>query len=268
MEGAQGVLLDIDAGTYPYVTSSNASPGGAYTGCMGIPKIDNIIGVMKAGYITRVGGGPFPTELGGKKSETYCEDKIRNLKFELDLYKIPFTEINGKIKYDHNHGKILELLKSEDSFLKGIGLRLAGEEYGATTGRPRRTGWQDLVATAYSLTVSGSVVDHNKISLVLTKLDVSDNLDYLDVCVGYEIDINKVGNSAQTDVFPSDKRTLLESNPIYERLNGWNQSIRQVRKYSDLPKNARSYVEFLERRFTVPVIMIGTGPDRTETIRM
>lgn len=262
LEGAQGVLLDIDAGTYPYVTSSNSSPGGAYTGCMGIPKIDNVIGVMKAGYITRVGGGPFPTELGGKQSETYCEEKSHNLKFELDLYGVPFTENNGKIKYDHNHEKILELMKSENPFLKGIGLRLAGEEYGATTGRPRRTGWQDLVATAYSLAVSGSVVSPDKKSLFLTKLDVSDNFEYLDVCVGYDID------GVQTDVFPSDVKTLVKSKPVYERLKGWNEGIREVKKYSDLPRNGRNYVGFLERKLSVPVIMIGNGPDRTEIIRM
>jgi adenylosuccinate synthase len=263
LEGAQGALLDIDAGTYPYVTSSNPSPGGAYNGCSGIPRIDKAIGVMKAGYVTRVGSGPFPTELGGRKSEDYCDDKNHVLIYELESYGIPFTvENRNNVKYDHHHKRIIELMNSDDAFLKGIGMRLFGEEYGATTGRPRRTGCQDLVATAYSLLFSGNVVNHENISLALTKLDVSDVLPHIDICTGYMID------GVETDLFPSDEITLRRCEPIYEELSGWKEDIRGIKKYSQLPKNARAYVEKLERKLSVRAMLIGTGPDRTEIIKL
>jgi adenylosuccinate synthase len=203
IEGAQGAMLDIDHGTYPYVTSSNATIGGACTG-LGIPPkaIHGVLGVAKA-YTTRVGEGPLPTEL---------------------------------------HGEI------------GNRLRESGQEYGASTGRPRRCGWYDAVAVRYAVRING--ID----ALALTKLDVLDGLDTIDICTGY-----RVGDRVLTE-FPSDPRAVNEASPVYESWPGWSAPTRGVRTYSQLPEGARRYVARLEEVSGVPVGIISTGSDRLETI--
>ncbi len=204
-EGAQGALLDVDFGTYPYVTSSHPTAGGACTG-LGIPPmaITKVIGVTKA-YSTRVGNGPFPTEL-------------------------------------------------DDA--EGQSLRKNGNEYGATTGRPRRCGWLDLVALRYAVEVNGVT------ELSLTKLDVLSGLDRIRVCTGYRIGRERVGH------FANDARALREATPIYDTLPGWSERIRGARAYSALPEPARNLVQYIASGTGVRIAMVSTGPKRSETIRV
>jgi adenylosuccinate synthase len=203
IEGAQGAMLDIDHGTYPYVTSSNATIGGACTG-LGIPPkaIHGVLGVAKA-YTTRVGEGPLPTEL---------------------------------------HGEI------------GNRLRESGQEYGASTGRPRRCGWYDAVAVRYAVRING--ID----ALALTKLDVLDGLDTIEICTGY-----RVGDRILTE-FPSDPHAITDGSPVYESWPGWSAPTKGLKTYAQLPVEAKKYVARLEEVSGVPVGIISTGSDRHETI--
>lgn len=204
VEGAQGSLLDVDHGTYPYVTASNASVCGASAGTGLSPRrIDRVIGVLKA-YTTRVGEGPFPTEL---------DDQV------------------------------------------GRQLQQNGKEFGTTTGRPRRCGWLDLVACRY--TTSLNQVD----VIALTKLDVLSDINPLKVCMGY----NHRGETSEG--FPADPAVLEEAEPILEELPGWQDSIRSCRSFSDLPREAKDYVRFVEDALKVKVELICIGPERQETIR-
>jgi adenylosuccinate synthase len=202
-EGAQGALLDIDHGTFPYVTSSSPTAGGACTGS-GVPptSIDGVIGVLKA-YTTRVGGGPFATELLDSTGEQ---------------------------------------------------LRDRGNEFGTTTGRPRRCGWLDLVAAGHARMLSG--VD----CIALTKLDVLDGLEEIKVCTGYRLD----GEVLTT--FPPSLELLENVEPRYESLPGWSQSTVGTLEFSALPKAAQQYISFVEERLSAPVGIVSTGPRREETI--
>jgi adenylosuccinate synthase len=203
MEGAQGSLLDIDHGTYPFVTSSNSSGVGISAGS-GVPArwIRRVIGVAKA-YSTRVGGGPFPTEL-------HCEtgEKIRKL----------------------------------------------GNEYGTTTGRPRRCGWFDAVAVRYAARLSG--VD----TLAMMMMDVLGHFDQIQVCVAYEIDGQTV------DRFPCDAEDLRRAKPIWETLPGWNRDVTGVRRMEDMPDQAVDYLNRIGQLIGVPVGIVSVGPDREQTI--
>ncbi|WP_086930339.1 adenylosuccinate synthase [Agarilytica rhodophyticola] len=202
-EGAQGSLLDIDHGTYPYVTSSNTTAGGTATGSgFGPLYLDYILGITKA-YTTRVGSGPFPTEL------------------------------------DCNVGEHL-----------GV----KGNEFGATTGRKRRTGWFDAVAVKHAVRINSMS------GICLTKLDVMDGLDEVKICVGYT---NAQGQAVGV---PCDAEGWEEIQPVYEVLPGWNASTFGVKSLDDLPDTALSYIEKIEELVGVPVDIISTGPDRMETI--
>src|SRR6187431_331192 len=203
IEGAQGAMLDIDHGTYPYVTSSNATIGGACTG-LGIPPraINGVLGVAKA-YLTRVGEGPFPTELFGEMGDR---------------------------------------------------LRETGMEYGASTGRPRRCGWYDAVAIRYAVRING--ID----SIALTKLDVLDGLETIEICTGY-----KIGDRTVTE-FPSDLNSCGPITPIYESWPGWTAPTKGAKSYSQLPAEAQRYIKRLEDVSGVPVGLVSTGSDRNETI--
>ncbi len=202
-EGAQGTLLDIDHGTFPFVTSSNASAGGVCTG-LGVPPkaVGTVLGVVKA-YTTRVGEGPLPTELLGEM---------------------------------------------------GNRLRESGQEYGASTGRPRRCGWYDAVAVRFSARVSG--ID----ALALTKLDVLDGIESISLCTGYRCD------GRVLDDFPADLKLLAGCEPIYEEMPGWTEPTRGAQSYDQLPKAAQAYVRRLEEVTGVPAAIISTGSDREETI--
>ena len=210
-EGAQGVMLDVDYGTYPYVTSSNTGVGGVITGSgLSHKQLGEIIGVVKA-YTTRVGGGPFPVELPDG------------------------TDAAGKLA-------------------KGEEIRQRGGEFGATTGRPRRCGWLDLVAVKFACRLNG--VD----SIALTKLDILDPEPELPVCIAYELD------GVQIDTVPARLTDLARVKPIYQVLPGWKSSTSGVQHWSDLPPAAQSYVAFIERTTGVPVKWIGTGPGREATV--
>jgi adenylosuccinate synthase len=204
-EGAQGTMLDIDHGTYPFVTSSSATAGGACTGTgVGPTAIGTVISVTKA-YVTRVGEGPFPSEI---------------------------HEAAG----DH--------------------LRARGNEYGAVTGRPRRCGWLDIPLLRYSNQINGAEW------LVVTKLDVLDELEEIPICIGYEID-GKV-----TDEIPADVQGLQSIRPRYANLKGWRQSTEGITEFDKLPEAARTYLRFQERESGARVGMISTGADRSHTILM
>jgi adenylosuccinate synthase len=202
-EGAQGALLDVDHGTYPFVTSSNPTSGGACTG-LGIPPtaVKNIIGIVKA-YSTRVGNGPFPTE-----------------------------------------------------YTDGIGerLRTVGHEFGATTGRPRRCGWLDMVSLKYSLEINGVK------EIALTKLDVLDDFEEIKICTGY-----KTGSRTLTS-FPSDLQTLERVVPVYRSYRGWKQKISAATIYRQVPKHAQQYIEAIEKLSGVPVTIVSVGARRDQTI--
>jgi len=202
-EGAQGTLLDIDFGTYPFVTSSNATAGGACVGT-GIPphRVDRVVGVMKA-YTTRVGEGPFPTEL-----------------FD-----------------DH-----------------GLLLRETGREFGATTGRPRRCGWFDAVATRYAVMVNG--IDE----LAVTKLDVLDALPKIKVCVAY-----KAGKKVYETV-PNDIDTLPQCKPVYQEFDGWQTSTKCAQDFEQLPKRARMYLQKVAQLSGAKLGIVSVGAKRAETI--
>jgi adenylosuccinate synthase len=202
-EGAQGTMLDIDHGTYPYVTSSNASIGGVCTGLgVGPRAIGAVMGVVKA-YTTRVGEGPLPTELTG---------------------------------------------------VMGDRLRDSGNEYGAVTGRPRRCGWYDAVAVRYGVRING--LD----ALALTKLDVLDGLDRIEICTAY-----RCGSKTLTE-FPSDLAQLAACQPVYESMPGWSTPTKGVRQFSELPENARRYIARLEEISGVPAVIVSTGSERDDTI--
>ena len=202
-EGAQGALLDVDHGTYPYVTSSNPTSGGACTG-LGIPPtaVSDIVGIVKA-YCTRVGNGPFPTEL-------------------LDA--------------------------------TGERLRTIGQEFGATTGRPRRCGWFDAVALRYSAMINGIT------RIAITKLDVLDTFEEIKICVGYEVKGKRLKS------FPTDLTTLERITPVFESFPGWKEPISSVRSYADLPSDARRYVEALGGLTGTSVWLVSVGARRDQTV--
>ncbi len=202
-EGAQGTMLDIDHGTYPFVTSSSATAGGAATGTgVGPTAIGTVIAVTKA-YVTRVGGGPFPTEI---------HDPIG----------------------DH--------------------LRARGNEYGAVTGRPRRCGWLDIPLLRYSNQVNGAEW------LVVTKMDVLDELEEIPICIGYEI------NGKITDEIPADVHGLESIKPQYTTLKGWRESTEGITNFEKLPRAAQEYLRFQERESGAKIGMVSTGPDRNQTM--
>jgi len=202
-EGAQGTMLDIDHGTYPFVTSSSATAGGAATGTgVGPTAIGTVVSVTKA-YVTRVGEGPFPTEI---------------------------------------HDAV------------GAELQARGHEFGAVTGRPRRCGWLDMPLLRYSNQVNGAEW------LVVTKMDVMDELDEIPVCVGYEI------NGKVTDEIPADVQGLEQIKPRYTTLKGWRQSTEGITEFDKLPEAAQEYLRFQERESGAKIGMVSTGPDREQTM--
>ncbi len=201
-EGAQGSLLDIDFGTYPYVTSSNTTAAGACTGLGVSPNsIKEVFGIFKA-YTTRVGSGPFPTEL-----------------FDSD----------------------------------GERMSKIGNEFGATTGRPRRCGWLDLVALKYSCKINGVT------KLMMMKSDVLSGFNSIKVCTSYEYRGSNI-NYLPYDISDSSLK------PIYEEFNGWGEDITKIREFKDLPINLKKYISYLEKELEIPITIVSVGPDRTETI--
>ena len=206
-EGAQGVMLDIDWGTYPFVTSSSPIAGGAATGTgFGVQQINEVIGISKA-YITRVGEGPFVTELDN---------------------------------------------------LAGNRIRTIGQEFGTTTGRPRRCGWFDAVVARYAVQVSGLT------SMAITKLDVFDAFDQIQLCTSYK----DTRNGKIYNYYPTNVNTHQYLEPVYETFSGWNSNITAVKKFKDLPKDAQLYIKRIEELIGIPVSYVSVGPDREQTIIM
>jgi adenylosuccinate synthase len=202
-EGAQGTLLDLDHGTYPYVTSSNPVAGGACVGTgLGPTMIDRVIGVSKA-YTTRVGEGPFPTELQGELGELLCD---------------------------------------------------RGAEFGTTTGRKRRCGWFDAVIGRYAVRINGMDC------IAITKLDVLDELEEINVCIAYEID------GERCEHFPTSARQFARCRPIYKTLPGWQVSTSDCRTLEDLPQQALDYLKFLAELMEVPIAIVSLGASRDQTI--
>ena len=210
-EGAQGTLLDIDHGTYPFVTSSNCVAGAAAAGAgVGPQKLHYILGITKA-YFTRVGSGPFPSEL-----------------------------------YDADNPQRQEAV--------GLTLANVGKEFGSVTGRPRRTGWLDAAALRRSIQINGVS------GLCITKLDVLDGLDEVNLCVGYKIDGKSV------DLLPRGAAEVARCVPVYETFGGWKESTIGITQWDQLPANARAYLSRVQEVAGVPIDMVSTGPDRDETI--
>lgn len=202
-EGAQGTLLDVDHGTYPYVTSSSTCSGGACTGTGVSPReIHEVIGISKA-YATRVGSGPFPTELLDETGEM---------------------------------------------------LRKAGNEFGSTTGRPRRCGWFDALVARYAVRINGLS------GIAITKLDVLSGLETIKVCTGYEY------QGKMLDEIPASLEVMEQCTPVYEELPGWSEDITGAKSLEDLPENARKYVTRVEELSGAPVVLVSVGPRRSETI--
>jgi adenylosuccinate synthase len=249
LEGAQGMLLSIEFGTYPYCTSSDCSLNGTATG-VGLPaRIVHPLNIVKFPYMTRVGAGPFPTELGGSRSEEYCANAEHNIRFELNKYKIPFEEKEGFVSYDHHHPNITSLMNSKDTFEQGIGIRLAGEEYGATTGRPRRTGWTDLVALKYAMGLNGP-------DLILTKPDVLQGADKFKLAIAYE----------GLNTFTRDSDALRKINPVYVSVKGFDQDISQITDAKDLPEGIIEAVGHIMRYAKGFIKIISTGPEQHQNI--
>lgn len=204
-EGAQGTMLDVDLGTYPFATSSNTTAGGAFTGLgIGPRMVDEVVGIVKA-YTTRVGAGPFPTELIDETGEA---------------------------------------------------LRRNGDEFGATTGRPRRCGWLDLVSLRHAMRING--VD----SVAITKLDVLDSMDEIKVCVAYEL------NGEKLSEVPLDMSELNHVKPIYKTFPGWDTTTTGKTTFEELPENARKYLNFVVEDLDVKICIISTGAKRAETIKV
>ena len=200
-EGAQGTMLDVDFGSYPFVTSSSTTCAGVCTGLGVAPtKIGKVYGIFKA-YCTRVGSGPFPTELNDETGEE---------------------------------------------------LRRKGFEFGATTGRPRRTGWLDLPALKYAIMIDGVT------ELIMMKADVLDSFETIKVCTGYKVD------GVETDQVPYD--TYAEIEPIYKEFKGWKKDLSQITREEELPFEFMNYVRFIEKELNVPISVISLGPDRVQTI--
>ena len=202
-EGAQGSLLDIDFGTYPYVTSSNTSSGQIFSGTgFGIKDNHNVLGITKA-YTTRVGSGPFVTELKNEIGDHFVEK---------------------------------------------------GKEFGTVTKRKRRCGWFDAVLVGQSIAING-ITD-----VVITKLDVLDEIEEIKVCVGYEVNKKKYNH------LPFDEKIQEQLEPIYETITGWQTSTFGLTSWNDLPKKAKDYIEFLESKIEKNISIVSTGPDRVHTI--
>ncbi|NIM47045.1 MAG: adenylosuccinate synthase [Candidatus Aenigmarchaeota archaeon] len=233
-EGAQGTLLDIDHGTYPYVTSSNPIAGGICTGVGISPKrIDRIIGVAKA-YVTRVGKGPFPTELG-----TYEKTKAEGRWEEIEP------------NFEEQLEDALKRANGGNKYYQGKYMRLQGREYGTTTGRARRCGWFDSVAARHSCMIN------KPDEIALTKLDVLSGLRELKICTAYRKDGELI------ERFPVE---LEGCKPVYGTFGGWEEDITQIRDFNELPKNAQTYVSILELYLKAPITMIGVGPEREQII--
>lgn len=248
-EGAQGDLLSIKHGSYPYVTSSDCSAAGLAEG-MGLEKKDiNLsLGIVKGFYMTRVGHGPFPTELGGEKSEQVCNSGFMNSNQEFLLY--------GKAS-----------INDPDEFTQSVALRQAGKEYGATTGRPRRVGWLDLPLLRYTL-------GFNEKDIIFTKLDVLNDFDTIKVCNEYVYEGPTYHLGSEHQIKKGDHirvalpaaEVLRWCKPVYTVFPGWKCDLSDCSEYEDLPQELRDVIDFIVRETQIRPRIISIGADRNQTI--
>jgi len=253
LEGAQGLLLSIEHGTYPYVTSSDCSLNGTASGVgLSARMVDLPLGIVKFPFMTRVGGGPFPTELGGRKSEDYCAEKGHTKVDELTQYEIPHQVIDGKVLYDKADPKILKMMNSEDEFIGGIGIRLAAGEYGATTGRPRRIGWTDAVSARYAVEINGPF-------MILTKPDSISGIEQFKICYGYKEE------DKTTETFSRNEGFLRKVSPDLQLYDGY-KDIKGIRNFSRLPTSIKQSIKDFEAFTVGRAVIVSTGDDREDTI--
>jgi len=245
IEGAQGLFLSIEHGTYPYVTSSDPSINGTASGVgLNAQDVDLTLGIIKFPFMTRVGAGPFPSELGGQKSEDYCAEGLEHdINYELK------THLGGG---DNKKEKITELMNSQDEFLQGVGIRLAAGEYGATTKRPRRTGWTDAVLAKYARKINGP-------HFIFTKVDSLAGAKKFGICYGH-----KLNGSTITDYDPNGK-FLKQIKPEIKFYEGYSD-ISKIRDFKDLPEGLKQAIQDFEQFTGGKVKIISVGPDRDETI--
>lgn len=248
LEGAQGLLLSVDYGTYPYVTSSDCSVSGLAKG-VGISEknIDLTLGIVKAFYMTRVGEGAFPTEIGGEDSAEWCGRKGVTKNLEKESF------VGGSVN-------------NNNEFEQGIAVRLAGNEYGATTGRPRRVGWLDLPLLRHAIKYNGQ-------NIILTKLDVLNECEVIKVCDEYKYTGHtyfsgqrtiKAGEIIKTAI-PSAE-VLKYCQPVYKEFGGWKKDITGIRSWQDLPKKLKELCQYVSASTDTNIRILSVGPDRNETI--
>jgi len=251
-EGAQGNLLSIDCGTYPFVTGSDCSMNGLAKG-MGLnslldPATCFSLGILKFPYMTRVGAGSFPEEMGSKKSDEWCNGGLANREKEKEMY--------GQAS-----------VNDPDEFIQGIGFRQVGGEYGATTQRPRRTGW-------ISLPLLRHVLQFNRPDVSLMKLDVADDCETIKICDAYEYQGPVYNYGSQRTLRPGDKfhvaipaaEVLQHCQPIYKSFPGWCQSLAGCSKSGDLPRELKNIIKFVIDRTGIRPRIVSIGPDRKQTL--
>ncbi len=277
LEGAQGTLLSIEHGVKPYVTSSDSSINGTAGGVgLSAKAVDLVLGIVKFPFMTRVGGGPFVTELGGKESEEYCAagvdhdvfyevntylsgnfdlNEIKQLRERGDISEITKLTKQARLYVRNNMDKIAELMNSDNEFIQGVGIRLAADEYGATTQRPRRIGWTDAVAARYAIGINAPL------KVVLTKPDSVVGVNSFEVCFGHNYGEGKASDRFSRRV--SDQRNAV---PILRHYKGFGDEIRSAESFSDLPAQFHTAIEDFEGYTEAKVAMISTGPDKESTI--
>ncbi len=251
LEGAQGTLLSIDYGTTFYQTSSDSSIEGLAKGCcLKVSDIDKVLGIVKGPYMSRVGNGPFPSELGAEQSEIYCHDPKHNAESEKALN----IDIKEAINY------------YDDELIQGLAVRMKGKEYGATTGRARRIGWLDLVALKHSININGP-------NIVLTKFDVMSGVKTIKLCTAYEYlgkPVFYAGRTIKTGErltkFIRESEILSQCRPIYNEFPGWDKDISKIRRVSDLPDEIIDILLFIQIETGAKIVILSVGPSSEDTI--
>jgi adenylosuccinate synthase len=248
LEGAQGLMLSVDFGSYPFVTSSDCSAQGLVHGVgLSDRNLELTLQIVKAFYMTRVGGGPFPTEIGGQASAEHCG-------------KDGMTEAGESLLYPNAS------VNDVNELVQGVAIRQTGIEYGATTGRPRRTGWLDLPVLRYAIRINGP-------NVVFTKLDVLSDCDTIKICEGYayegpdyRLGNRIIRNGALILVAMPQSEILEYCQPIYKEFPGWKSDIRGARTEAELPVNLRKIINYIARTTKANPRILSVGPDREETI--
>ena len=264
LEGAQGLLLSIEHGTDRYVTSSDCSLNGTASGVgISAKAVDLSLGIVKFPFMTRVGAGPFPTEFAGRTQEDYCAEGLKHdifyetkryLGMPLNLTEVRTAQQEREVKtYITQHrDRIVDLFNKGSEFEKGVAIRLAAGEYGATTGRPRRIGWTDAVAARYAVGINGP-------KLILTKVDALAGMSEFNITCQYE------RGDHVTSRFSRENESLRQAQPVNITYNGYGE-IRDTRDYDNLPTSLRRAISDFEHLTGGEVVIVSVGPDRDETI--